>query len=365
MSKLKPNILLLYTREKWSGIGSHGAVLADGLSNKGVNVVIGCPKGSKLYEQVEAMGIAVRDIGMKNLMDLQSWIRIVRAARRDDIDIICANLGKEYWPLAVICRGLGLKSVIVRHQMNKLKTITNRLIAGNIDKIIAVSGAVQRSLIEGGIAQEKIEVIYNSVDIERFDPDRVSADAARATLGISKDDIVVASVGRITEDKGGLDLLYSFNEALKRYPSMRLLFVGDGPVRPDIERHALNLSLSDRVHFTGYRDDVERMYAAADIVAVPTRGLESFGLVVIEAMAMGKPVIASNSGGIPEIITHGTNGLLFNPTDRAALCGHICELAGNPSLVSSIAAGGRATVMERFSSAAFADKFAEVLCNLM
>lgn len=367
------NILLLYTGKRWSGIGSHGAVLAGGLMKKGINVVLGCPRGGKLYAQAESMGITVRHIGMKNLMDFASWYRILRVARRDNIDIICANLGKEYWPLAVICRVLGLKSVIVRHQMNKLKTLTNRLINGYIDKIIAVSGAVKRTLINSGIAGDKIEVIYNSVDLARFNPnfdpqfgsESVSRDDIRAELGLAKDDIVIASVGRITEDKGGLDLLYAFKEAAGGYPRMRLLFAGDGPFRSSLEGHAAELSISDRVHFTGYRDDVERMYAAADIVAVPTRGLESFGMVVIEAMAMERPVIASDVGGIPEIITHGVNGLLFNATDRSALRACICELAGNPSLASRLASEGRKTVEERFSDGAFSERFADVLYNLM
>ncbi|KWT91094.1 glycosyltransferase family 4 protein [Candidatus Magnetominusculus xianensis] len=363
------NILLLYTGKHWSGIGSHGAVLAGGLMKKGINVVLGCPRGGKLYAQAEALGITVRHIGMKNLMDFASWYRILRVARQDNIDIICANLGKEYWPLAVICRVLGLKSVIVRHQMNKLKTLTNRLIKGDIDKIIAVSGAVKRTLINSGIDGDKIEVIYNSVDLGRFDPllksGRVSRNEIRAELGLAKDDIVIASVGRITEDKGGLDLLYAFKEAVGVYPRMRLVFAGDGPFRSSLEGHAADLSISGRVHFTGYRDDVERMYAAADIVVVPTRGLESFGMVVIEAMAMERPVIASDVGGIPEIITHGVNGLLFNATDRAGLRACICELIENLSLASRLAAEGRKTVVERFSDGAFSERFADVLYNLM
>ncbi|MBF0458650.1 MAG: glycosyltransferase family 4 protein [Nitrospirae bacterium] len=365
----KVNVLLLYTRKDWSGIGSHGAVLAEGLMKKGINVVLGCPRGGKLYDQAEALGVAVRDIRLKNLMDFASWFRIIRVVRQDKINIICANIGKEYWPLAVICRAMGLKSVIIRHQMNKLKKLTNRLIAGDINKIIAVSAAVKRTLINSGIAEGKIEVIYNSVDIGRFDPDKAQRTDARALvraeLGIAADAIVIASVGRITEDKGGLDLLYAFSDALGGFPNMRLVFAGEGTFQAVIEEHARSLSLLERVHFTGYRGDVQRIYAAADIVAVPTRGLESFGMTVIEAMAMGRPVIASNSGGMPEIITHGVNGLLFNPTDREGLCACICELAANPSLALWIAREGRKTVMERFSDDAFSDKFARVLYNLM
>ncbi|MBF0569123.1 MAG: glycosyltransferase family 4 protein, partial [Nitrospirae bacterium] len=359
------NLLLLYTGKSWSGIGSHGAVLAGGLSKKGINVVLGCPRGGKLYGQAEALGITVRHIGLKNLMDFKSWYRILSVVRQDGIDVICANIGKEYWPLAVICRGLGLKSIIVRHQMNRLKSLTNWLIRGDVDKIIAVSAAVKRTLINSGIAQDKIEVIYNSVDINRFDPAKVSREEVRAELGFAKDDLVIATVGRITEDKGGLDLLYAFKDASEGNPRMRLLFAGDGPFKSTLQESAAMLSISERVHFAGYRDDVERLYAAADIVAVPTRGLESFGMVVIEAMAMERPVIASDVGGIPEIITHGANGLLFTPTDREALCERICELAGNPSLSLWIARQGRKTVMERFSDAAFSDKFADVLYNLM
>ncbi|MBF0516791.1 MAG: glycosyltransferase family 4 protein [Nitrospirae bacterium] len=359
------NVLLLYTGKHWSGIGSHGAVLARGLMKKGINVILGCPRGGKLYKEAEALGIALRPIGLKNLMDFASWYRILRVARRDNIDIICANLGKEYWPIAVICRALGLKSVIVRHQMNRLKTLTNRLIKGDIDKIIAVSAAVKRTLINSGIAEDKIEVIYNSVDLSRFDPARVNRDEARASIGAAPNDIVIASVGRITQDKGGLDLLYAFKEAADGNPRLRLVFAGEGPFQSVLQTEAAELSCSGAVHFTGYCGDIERVYCAADIVAVPTSGLESFGMVVIEAMAMQRPVIASDVGGIPEIITHGVNGLLFFPTDRATLRACICELAANPARASELAAAGRDTVIETFSDGAFADKFADVLSKLM
>jgi glycosyltransferase involved in cell wall biosynthesis len=359
------NVLLLYTGKHWSGIGSHGAVLAQGLIKKGINAILGCPQGGKLYEQARALGIPVRDVRLKNLMDFPSWYRILRVARQDNIDIVCANLGKEYWPLAVICRFMGLKSVIVRHQMNKLKTLTNRLIAGDVDKIIAVSGAVKSTLIRSGISADKVEVIYNSVDLSRFDPTKGRRAETRAALGFAKDDIVIASVGRITEDKGGLDLLYAFAEAMARYPQFRLLYAGDGPFQGTLERCAAELSISGRVHFTGYIDNVEHMYAAADIVVVPTRGLESFGMVVIEAMAMERPVIASDVGGIPEIITHGANGLLFRPTDRAALSACLCELAENPSLAAELGAKGRKTVEDCFSDTAFSDRFAAVLYKLV
>jgi glycosyltransferase involved in cell wall biosynthesis len=228
-----------------------------------------------------------------------------------------------------------------------------------------VSAAVKNTLIGSGIAEDKIEVIYNSVDIGRFNPGKAVRAAARAEIGLAEDDIVVASVGRITEDKGGLDLLYAFSEAAARYPRLRLVFAGDGPFQGTLQKCAAGLPLLGRVNFTGYRDDVERVYAAADIVAVPTRGLESFGMVVIEAMAMERPVIASNVGGIPEIITHGANGLLFTPTDRAGLCARICELAGDRALASRLGRAGRKTVEDCFSDAAFSDKFADVLNNLM
>jgi glycosyltransferase involved in cell wall biosynthesis len=347
----------------WGGIESHSETLAALLSKHGHNVIMGCwNEGS--VRVAGGLVLPSRRITIVNSGDIPAMIKIIRACLKDTIQVVIANSGREYWPAAIAARIAGAKVVFIRHQMDRLKRTTCWLVNNHVDRVVAVSGAVKDALIESGISREKIEVIHNSIFLERFNPDVVERDAVRRELGIDSDSIVIGTVGKLHQGKGVFDLLSAVHRLVDKYPNIRLIFVGDGPERTRLEQQAQNLSMHDKVIFAGVRDDMERMYAAMDIFVLPSSCREAFGMVLIEAMAMCKPVIATNMGGIPEIVGNEVTGILVPPRDPDAIAHALARYIEDGEFSRKIALEGRTMVEQKFSDKAMGDSFKHVLKNL-
>jgi glycosyltransferase involved in cell wall biosynthesis len=177
---------------------------------------------------------------------------------------------------------------------------------------------------------------------------------------------LVVFVGRLIDWKGVDDLLDATALAGKELTGLRVVIAGSGPLSEHLERRVDELKLTDRVHFVGWLDrhEVTALQAAADIVAVPSRtaadgSREAQGLSVIEAMALGKAVLATTTGGIPDAITDGEDGLLVPEADPAALAKGLIRLAGDPGLVARLGAAAKITA-QRYSWPACASRFIEL-----
>jgi glycosyltransferase involved in cell wall biosynthesis len=359
------NILILNGGKGWGGIESHSVTLASALAKKGHKVIIGCPRGGSVSSNAVRAGLSVKDIMVVNSGDVAALWKIIATAKGEGIEIIVANLGKEYWPAAVAAKILGIRIVFVRHQVDRLKKTTRCLIARHVHRVAAVSIAVRDALRECGIPDEKITVIHNAVDLRRFDPSTVDRKAARADLGFAEHDIVVGTAGKLHAGKGVFDLLHAAEGLTKRYPALKLLYVGDGPERAALEQEAARLFIPDRVVLAGLRNDMERMYAAMDIFVLPSTCREAFGIVIIEAMAMGRPVVATATGGIPEVVKDEKNGILVKPGDPTGLAEAFSRLIDDKELSRRIADEGRSSVEQRYSEDAMGSAFEKMMKEVL
>lgn len=194
---------------------------------------------------------------------------------------------------------------------------------------IAVSRAVVEDFCqETGVPGDRCEVIYNGVDLERFRPG--GADSLRAVLGL-QGAVVVGTVGRLVKEKGIETLLEAAPNLRRDVPGVRFLVVGDGPLRQHLEGRARDLGVAEIVTFTGGLTGIESVLRAMDVVVVPSLS-EGFSIVVLEAMATGKPVVASRIGGIPEIVQDAVTGFLFPPGDVDHLYGSLLRLCSDERL---------------------------------
>lgn len=348
----------------WGGIESHSDILASELVKNGHRVVMGCWEEGSVAVQAGKLVLPSRRIRIRNSGDIVAIIKIIKTCLRDDIQVIIANGGREYWPAAIAAKISGTKIIFVRHQTDRIKWSTRWLINNYVERVIAVSGAVKNALIASGVSEEKIEIIHNSIALERFNPSLVNKDEVRQGLGIGSNDIVIGTVGKLNRGKGVYEILDALCSLVKEYPDLKLVYVGDGPERQGIEEEAQKLSVHDRVIFAGVRRDIEKMYSSMDIFVLPSTCDEAFGMVLIEAMAMGKPVIATTVGGIPEIIRDGVNGILISPGDSSAIADAIANLINNYDLAEGIASEGRRAVEHDFSAKVMGERFEEVLSKV-
>lgn len=356
------NILLLNINTRsWGGIESYADVLASVLLNRGHNVMVSSRTDNPLVLKSTGAVIRTAKIRIHNSGDIIAIFKIIKLCLTANVDLIIANQGKDFWPATLAAKISRRRIMIIRHQTVRLKKTTCWLLNQLVDKVVAVSHAVKDSLVVAGVSDNKVFVIHNCIALNRFDPDRIDSHEVRKELGIDVSDIVLGAVGKLHRGKGVYDLLYAFSGLTKKYRFLKLLFVGSGPERENLEREAERLFIRGKVIFTGVRADVERMYAAVDLFVLPSTCVEAFGMGIIEAMAMRKPVIGSAIGGIPEIISHGLNGILVPPKNVDSLSEAIAGYIENKEAFREIASAGRKTVELRFSDKQYGDKFEALL----
>ena len=239
-----------------------------------------------------------------------------------------------------------------------------RALTPHIDRLIAVSRAIVHKLETEGRSGARIELIYNGVDLSRYDHQEACCTLPEE-YGFEAGTPLVGVVARLEPEKGHPTLLEAWPRVIARVPAARLLLVGEGSRREALEAQAEALGLLGQpcdgdtcvgtrharphatVVFTGRRDDVPAVTAALDVAVLPSYR-EALGLAVLEAMALSRPVVATNVGGIPEMVEHGRTGLLVAPHDADALADAIVRMLLDHPLADTLARAGHDLVHERF-----------------
>jgi glycosyltransferase involved in cell wall biosynthesis/LmbE family N-acetylglucosaminyl deacetylase len=281
---------------------------------------------------------------------IQYVVRLAQVIRRSNADIVHTNTLKSNL-LGGIAAILAKKPVIW-HVHDRIASDympapvmhSFRYLARKLPSyVISNSNTTWKLLL--GDSERPGRIIYPGVDFSRI-PD--------TTHKIRSDGAVVGLVGRISPTKGHDVFLKAIPSILERFPGARFRIIGgalfnDSHYETELRGLVAELGVADKVTFTGFVDDIEAHIAELDILTVPSTIPESFGQVVAEGMAMGKPVVASNAGGVLEIITDGETGIMFPPGDSARLAEAICTLLENPAEAEQMARRGRAVVAERFT----------------
>jgi glycosyltransferase involved in cell wall biosynthesis len=216
----------------------------------------------------------------------------------------------------------------------------------HMDQLIAVSKMIERKLVDEGRTTAPVTLIYNGVDLSRYD-DQEPCCTLPEEYGLEPGSQLVGVVARLEPEKGHPTLLEAWPLVLRRVPDAYLLIIGEGSRREALEAQARDLHIAHRVVFTGRRDDVPAVTAALDVAVLPSYR-EAQGLSILEAMALSRPVVASNVGGIPEMIEDGVTGLLVEPHDVAALAAAITRLLRDHPYADTLARAGHDLVHDRF-----------------
>lgn len=230
------------------------------------------------------------------------------------------------------------------------------------DKIIVISDLIKNELIDDlVISRNKIETVYIGVDLDEFYAfDEKLIENEKKKYGFFKGSRIIGYTGRLHEEKGIDILIDSFYQASRRFDHLYLLLVGDGPARKKLEMQVFRLGLEKKVLFLGYKENVPLFLNLIDIFVLPSVTRESFGIVLTEAMACSKVVIASNLGGIPEIINSGVDGFLFEPGNEKELTDYLSKILSDEKLMQQIGVSALKRVEKYFSVDVMVNKIEEV-----
>jgi glycosyltransferase involved in cell wall biosynthesis len=226
-----------------------------------------------------------------------------------------------------------------------------RWLARVTDAWICVSHAEQAALLATRAAEPtRVQVIHNGIDLSRFVGAAAIRGKARQAMNLPADAFVITTVCRLNRPRDVTTLLGAFRSVQNDLQRGHLIIVGDGPLRPQLERRVRSLALHDHVHLLGMRRDVPHILAATDVFALSSRGWEGLPLTVLEAMASALPVVASDVGGTGEAVIHEQTGYLFPAGDAAALADCLRTLARDEMLARQLGQRGSARVRELFTS---------------
>lgn len=339
------------------GAEEHILTLLRGLDRQRFRAHLVCTPSvaATLGEDVPA-DVEVTPLTLRHPRHVLPAFALARLLRNRRIDVLHSHLfyGSLFAsPIGRLCRvPLIVETPHVRERWRhglKGHYLVDRLVGRCVDRYIAVSEANRRYLIEDkGLPPRKIFVIRNGCDLGRFDPRREASPALRESLGFSPADPIVVVVGRLEPQKGHEILLQAMTVVRRAFPTVRLVCVGEGGLRAELEARATALDLSAAVRFVGQRGDVPDWFALGDVVVLPSL-YEGLPLVAIEALAAGRAMVATAVDGTPEVVVDEETGLTVPPSDPASLAAALTRLLGDPALRLRLGRAGREHVVQGFS----------------
>ncbi|HWQ61565.1 MAG TPA: glycosyltransferase family 4 protein [Negativicutes bacterium] len=355
-------IELISAREAWGGIEQHALDLSRGLKERGHRVVFATRPVDFVIERYRQVG-EVFPFPITGAADLKTIRGLAALIRDEQVDIIHTHTSRDAWTavFAALAAGRG-RVVTTRHVPLAAKTdfvhtwFYNRLAA-----IICVSEYVRASLLASTprFDRTKVRVIYPGIRLERFAAG--SADRYRRQWGVGDDEFLIGFVGRITVEKGLDDLVVAAAALRRRQIAFKMVLVGDNNVNTptyltDLLAAADRQGLGGVVVHQGFTTDIADVMYALDCLVLPSNTPETFGLVLCEALACGKPVIATPTGAQAEIVRDGVNGFLVPPDQPEIMAAALAKLIADRELASRLGAAGRKIVFDDFAIEKTLDK---------
>jgi len=327
---------------------------ARGLAGRGHRVVVITRPDERMATRCKEVGIDHVAMPLRHEFDLGSMRRLARVAREREIDVVHVHKGIPH----AIALGAGLLgarfALVVNRGVSFPLALGSRLKyrSARVQRVVTVCEHIRQVVISSGkLPPDKVEVVYAGVDLARFDPDRCDGSKVRNELSISAEAVLVGHVG-MRDWKGWKELLRAFPTVRERHPAAHLLLVGctSERQRQAVHETAAEMGLGEHVSVTLARADMPDVLCACDVVVDPSWAGTGITGTVRESMALAKPVVATSVAGNPELVEHGSSGLLIEPRDVPSLAAAINRILDEPKLADRLGRNAQRRVRKRFST---------------
>lgn len=337
-------ILYVDTESFWRGGQEQLFSLMVGIRKRGYGVELAAPAGSPLAKRARDAGIATHNFTQRSELSLLAAWNLNRIMGSRRVDVLHYNTPRPIlagrlaaWisgvPILVASRRVNFP---LRSRFSRIKY--NRL----LDRVVTVSGSIQRTLVQNGIRPERISVIYEGVDLPAIDG------LPPTSVLPAHSGLVVGVVAHLSPEKGHVTVLKAAARLRERFPEVTYVFVGGGDRRQMLEERARALAIADRVLFTGFRKDSDAMMGEFDVFCLASLS-EGLSSAILAAMAQPLPVVATRVGGIPELVVDGSTGLLVPAGRPDKLAEALAKVLSSSSLRRRMRAAGRRRVAEHFT----------------
>ncbi len=322
--------------------------------------------GGPMAEILTAEGIPYHVFSRSGKLDLGLIGKLTARLRKERVQIVHTHHLNQLLYAGIAGRLAGARVIHTEHEFYLLSRRRARrllrVLSKVADRVTAVAEPVTEFLrTEVGIPPSKLTTIPNGVDIGRFQSARR---IDRSVWGWSNEDVVIGCVARLEPEKGHAVLFDAFQSVHAKYPRARLLLVGDGSEGDQLMAKARGLGLHGAIQFLGIRHDIPEVLATCDVITLPS-SREGLPMVLLEAMAARKPVVATRVGSVPDVVTDGESGFLLSSGDTHALAGALCVLVQDSNKRNVLADEGYKIVERRFNFARTLQMYQEVYARVL
>lgn len=323
-----------------------------------------------LGEQLLADGYCVKVLGRRPGLDVKCARNLATFLREQQVQLVHAH---QYTPFfySVFPSLLGRPRVLFTEHgrwfpdvRSARRVAYNRLVLGSRDTVVAVGNSVRDALVQNeGISAKRVQVIYNGVDLERFSRPIATAHKMRHELCLAGSDFVFLQVARLDSLKDHPTSVRAVAQISEIHPNVRLLLVGEGPERPLIEQVIRENNVEQHVRLLGQRSDIAEILEIANVFLLSSLS-EGIPVTIIEAMGMELPIVATNVGGLAEVVDDGVTGLLSPAGDYRALAASMDQLIRDPELRRRMGKAGRNRAETLFSARTMIDAYRSLYHNM-
>ncbi len=309
-------------------------------------------RDSPALDEMRAAGVDFEPAGIGGKVNVMAVARLARAAREAGASLIDSHLSTASWWCCWLERMGGLPTI------GHVQGFTSAHWHRGQSHLVTCSQAVKQDLIDKGFEPDRITPLHLPVEPADVAPTRTRA-AVRQEFGVEESTPVVGTFAHLSIKKGYRELVIAAEQVLREMPTAQFWCFGDGVLRDELTQTAAELGIADRFRLVGFRRDVPDLMRAVDVMALPSHR-EPFGLVYVEAGLCGRPVIACNAGGAPEIVEHGESGLLVPPKSPPDLAAALLDLLGDRPRSDAMGRRGHEICQSRFNWPTYIERIAEV-----
>jgi glycosyltransferase involved in cell wall biosynthesis len=330
----------------WRGGQNQVLLTSLGMMKKGHAVDLACRRGSPLAERAAAAGVPVWPVDFGGELSPRPAFQLARVVETMRPDVVQAHDPHALTAAHFAGAGGRARLIATRRVDFVPKGPLARWKYRRCPRVIVVSGAIREVLRRAGLDAARLRLVYEGV------PDRSPRPGGRAALsaiGVPEGAPVIGNVAALVDHKDHRTLLRAAAIVCARRPETRVVIVGDGSLKADLRVLAAEAGIADNVLFTGFRDDVDALLPAFDVFCLSSQ-MEGLGTIVLDAMAFGRPVVATAAGGIPEAVEDGVTGRVVPVRDEKALAQALEEALADPARRRAWGEAGRRRFLERFSA---------------
>lgn len=361
-------ILFSCLSKSWGGMEMSTLTSVKQLLKRNISTELICSSESRIHVEAASMGLITHPVEAAGYFHPVTSIRLSNIVAKGNFDIIHTHASKDLWLLVPALKlvKVNIPLILTKHVGSFIikKDFIHKWLYNRLTYALAISTVIQKNLLETcPLEKEKVLLLHNGVDVDRFNTERTDRTLIRKELEIRDDEVLVGMLARFSPGKGHEEFLYAARELNKTYKNLKYIIVGEASrgenyYAETIQKLANDYKLNN-LTFTGFRSDTENILSAMDIFVMPSHA-EAFGIALIEAMAMGLPSVCANSDGLLDIAVDSVNSFLFEVKNSDDLKKKISPLIESKELRLQFGKAARIRVIENFELELLTDKVIEI-----